>query len=1033
MNSSSTSITERSFYPAIIKLVEQVGERLGIKVAGVSEVTVGGKHPDIMFQLDTQRLLVQVKIDTVEKMIDDLVKTYPIASSRQAGLLLLLLPPEVRRIHPLELEKVAPVVRVKRAIALAPWISKHVEDIELENAIQLIIGVLKEYERVKKPAIDYLTIAFIAREAIEELAGILRDSILKTPRLLDQAQAIIGRFDFYRTLLSEATESEEVTNTYVADIIAYLTILSTLFLHVVSVKKYGRSVLPHINNPFQPPQNLLNIIDENIRMSGVTKDYQFVAEPLLYIINMLKSVEDTVRYTLTQYIYVLQVLKPEHVEEELFGRIYQEGLPPETRKNLGAFFTNPVAARLLAYLAVERWDEKILDPACGSGTLLTSAYEAKMEKALTQGVNRHEAHRQFLEKHIVGVDIMQFASKLTSINLALQDVETPVEPRVFWGDGVKKMVSAAPINDSDDPPQQRLMYEYFIERDRDSYLKYRLPREGFDTVIMNPPFTRRERIPKEERKELEKMLGSIVRGKVGYWAYFFVAADNVIKPGGKLAAVTPEEFFVGSSAESVRRYLFKGEVKRDGGWVKARHATYVPQIIVKSAVDVAFSEGALYRDYLVVFRKTPSEEARSFNKCVIVTLKKKLEELKGLEKEVAAQIKSLLQGSPTSISNEFFDAVRLDDITYFVERHVDNLKPLVAFSSTKALELLYETVSVESVKRLDEIAELRDYTCQYTGTGFEEYARRLFISKYETGASKLSFKLVSESEDSVKIKIAGSDRSFDIPKGAVVPSLRTYAGIKHMDVSGEEEYAIINPDVINNEYLRSAGLIDRTMVWRASNDIKKAYDEITGHILLTRRLQLTSPNVYWLSFYSRNKIIGPSAPMICLKLRSENLDYYKVLALYLNSGIAFLQLLAYLAMTRGAWVALHSSQVWSNVRVPDITSLPDSVLEEALQVFNAVAKLDDVQPLYARYTSKSYLQRKIDRVALKMLGLKWSNEQLNTLYDIIKYELDVMQRTLEESQKRKAQKRKRESEEEKSEDDKEQKTKHVSLNMWMRK
>jgi type I restriction-modification system DNA methylase subunit len=94
---------------------------------------------------------------------------------------------------------------------------------------------------------------------------------------------------------------------------------------------------------------------------------------------------ERVGYTLTRYLYAIQALKPEHVREELFGRIYQEGLPPETRKNLGTFFINPIAARLLAYLAIERYYEKVLDPACGSGTLLVSAYEAKMKKLSSKG------------------------------------------------------------------------------------------------------------------------------------------------------------------------------------------------------------------------------------------------------------------------------------------------------------------------------------------------------------------------------------------------------------------------------------------------------------------------------------------------------------------------------------------------------------------------------------------------------------------------------------------------------------------------
>jgi hypothetical protein len=1021
------SVTERSFYPDIIELVKRIGGKFGVRVTGVSEIPLGRQYPDIMLQLDGYNLLLQVKIDSVEKMLDDLAKTYPLASSCGAGLLLLLFPPEARRIHPVEISSVTPKIRIKRALLLTSWASKHLEEEILEKIFETVASTIKEYEKVKIPIVDYMTIAQVAREAIEELSGAMRSAITQK-EMLDQAQAIVGSFDFYKCLLKETVESEEIMNTYIADIVAYITVISLLFLHVASIKRYGMSILPHIDNPLSPPKDLLDITYRNMMRSPLYKDYQFIAEPFLYILKLLENAAG-VEYTLTRYLYAIQALRPEHVKGELFGRIYQEGLPPETRKNLGAFFTNPVAARLLAYLAVENYDEKVLDPACGSGTLLASAYEAKMEKALQYGLSRSEAHKLFLEEQVVGIDIMQFAKELTSINLALQDVETPTEPKVYWGDGIEKMKLAVPkLNE--DPPRQPLLEEY-IERDREKYLKQKLQREGFDLVIMNPPFTRRERIPENERKELNRMLGEIVRGKVGYWAYFFAAADNVIKLGGKLASVTPEEFFAGRSAESIRRYLLRGEVMKSGKWTRALERIYIPEIIIKSAVDVAFSEEALYRDYLVVFRKKHEEKLRDVDKFVIVILKKKLEELKDREKDLVMQIRNLMQGS-NIVDNEFFDAIVLKPISSFIEEFIDNMKPLVTFNTVKSYELYQQIRSVRGLKRLDEVALLRDYTAQYTGKGFEEYVRRLFISKYETRAPTISFKLISENVDSVNVGIKGEEKTFNIPKKALVCSLRTYANIKSIDITGKEEYAIVKPETINKEYLKLGGLIDEEKLSKASKDIERAYDDIAGNILLVRRAQLTSPDVYWLAFYSNNKIIGPSAPMICMKLKVEDQKHYKALALYLNSSITFLQLLAYLVMTRGAWVALHGGQVWSNVRIPDIISLPKDVLEEAVQTLDSISKIaESIQSLYVRYASKSDIQRKIDKSALKMIGVDWSDEQLNALYDTIKLELDIMQRILEESQKRRNDAGRRKEGEE--EDEEELEPAQRSLYEWMKK
>jgi hypothetical protein len=132
-------ITERSLYPVIVNLIKRVGEELGVSVIGVSEVGVGDRYPDIIIELDSQKLFMQVKIDTFQKLLDDLSKTYPIATKYGAGMLLLLLSSEVRTLHPIELEKVTPVLKVKRALALTPWISRHVEEATVESILRTIL------------------------------------------------------------------------------------------------------------------------------------------------------------------------------------------------------------------------------------------------------------------------------------------------------------------------------------------------------------------------------------------------------------------------------------------------------------------------------------------------------------------------------------------------------------------------------------------------------------------------------------------------------------------------------------------------------------------------------------------------------------------------------------------------------------------------------------------------------------------------------------------------------------------------------
>src|SRR5208283_443070 len=76
-------------------------------------------------------------------------------------------------------------------------------------------------------------------------------------------------------------------------------------------------------------------------------------------------------------------------------------------------------ARLLVRLALEDANVTVLDPACGSGTLLISAY--RRIRQLTKGRDLADLHRNLVEERITGIDAMAFSSHLAAVGLALQE------------------------------------------------------------------------------------------------------------------------------------------------------------------------------------------------------------------------------------------------------------------------------------------------------------------------------------------------------------------------------------------------------------------------------------------------------------------------------------------------------------------------------------------------------------------------------------------------------------------------------------
>jgi len=575
-----SKITERTLYPYICKIFENYNWKCE------TEVSIGREFPDLILEKDGTTVLAEVKIDSERKLIDAITDAHKKAKKiNVSNVVAILFPREVRQIHPDELERVYRNLRVK-CLILTDWLSDDVES-TLEEAIEVFSKRYEEWLIERIPKVDYDFVVNVVREFIRDLASILRRHITKKP-IYDSALAIIGRFDLFKLFVEELggerveKEIEEESKLLIADIASYIFANQILFYHIIS-EKLDYPKLPEVD-PFKPPEDLLNVLEK--LFENVSKKYSKIFGlnliPILY-----KTEKDRVNLCIAKLIEALKILKPQHIEEYLLGRLYSETIPPETRKNLGAFYTKPEAAKLLANLAIDRWDVRVLDPACGSGTLLVESYLRK--KKLAPKMDKHELHKKLLEQ-IYGVDIMHFAFHMASINLASQDLEVPVEPNIIVGDGISKMVKSNP---------QLTLEEWFEEVG-----KGRIPKD-FDLVIMNPPFTRRERfinLLRDEEKELLRKMQD-VRGKVGYWAYFVVASDKVLKNNGRIALVAPEGFF-NREGESVRSFLInKG---------------YEIKYIVKSHLEF-FSEQAAFRDYLVVL-----EKGSKFDPAIII-LKKTIE------------------------------------------------------------------------------------------------------------------------------------------------------------------------------------------------------------------------------------------------------------------------------------------------------------------------------------------------------------------------------------------------------------------------
>ena len=115
----------------------------------------------------------------------------------------------------------------------------------------------------------------------------------------------------------------------------------------------------------------------------------------------------------------------EDVEGDLLGDLYQRYFDPETRKALGEFYTpQPVIDYIMDGVGYERGvsNERLIDPACGSGTFLVEAVERYLADVENfEDDPDWEEHLRDLctRPRIVGLDIHPFAVLMAQIRFVV--------------------------------------------------------------------------------------------------------------------------------------------------------------------------------------------------------------------------------------------------------------------------------------------------------------------------------------------------------------------------------------------------------------------------------------------------------------------------------------------------------------------------------------------------------------------------------------------------------------------------------------
>lgn len=265
------------------------------------------------------------------------------------------------------------------------------------------------------------------------------------------------------------------------------------------------------------------------------------------------------------------------------------------RKAGGVFYTpQPIVkdiientvGKLIKDKKLKEIDEiKIIDIACGSGSFILGAYKYLLNHYLNEYLKMKNAppntiyqgkdgkwrltiseKKRILKNNIYGVDIDFLAVEVSKLTLLLQVLEDQNKDVVEQQQTLYHERVLPDLSDNIKNGNSIIETDYINVNTKYDEIKVINPfnyREqfpevfengGFDAIITNPPYVRKELISKNE-KDYFKEHYKVYNGNADYYVYFYERAFQILKDNGYFGLICSNKFTRASYGKNLRKYL----------------------------------------------------------------------------------------------------------------------------------------------------------------------------------------------------------------------------------------------------------------------------------------------------------------------------------------------------------------------------------------------------------------------------------------------------------------------------------------------